>query len=147
MQNTKLIQEKLHFADVSHLKLIWRNSMTWKQTGSRLKCRALDVKNTDAFLKGRLFQLHNVIEAQQFDREILSAIFEVAHEMETIEKKSRGNQILKGFLMATSFYEPSTRTRLSFESAMKRLGGEVLTTKNAREFLSAAKGETVEGNY
>ncbi|KAM0021642.1 putative RNA polymerase sigma factor, region, winged helix-like DNA-binding domain superfamily [Helianthus debilis subsp. tardiflorus] len=36
-------------ANVSHLKLTWRNSMTWKQTGSRLKCRALDVKNTDAF--------------------------------------------------------------------------------------------------
>ncbi|KAJ4886994.1 hypothetical protein Rs2_26742 [Raphanus sativus] len=46
--------------------------------------------------------------------------------------------------MATLFYEPSTRTRLSFESAMKRLGGEVLTTENAREFSSAAKGETLE---
>ncbi|KAL6999222.1 aspartate carbamoyltransferase [Sarracenia purpurea var. burkii] len=47
--------------------------------------------------------------------------------------------------MATLFYEPCTRTRLSFESAMKRLGGEVLTTENAREFSSAAKGETLEG--
>ncbi|EFJ11648.1 hypothetical protein SELMODRAFT_235243 [Selaginella moellendorffii] len=52
--------------------------------------------------------------------------------------------MLKGYLMATLFYEPSTRTRLSFESAMKRLGGEVLTTENAREFSSAAKGETLE---
>ncbi|KAF5813469.1 putative aspartate carbamoyltransferase [Helianthus annuus] len=77
-----------------------------------------------------------------FDREILNAIFEVAREMETIEKKSCGNQILKVFLMATLFYEPSTRTRLSFESAMKQLGGEVLTTENAREFSSAAKGDT-----
>jgi aspartate carbamoyltransferase catalytic subunit len=47
--------------------------------------------------------------------------------------------------MATLFYEPSTRTRLSFEAAMRRLGGEVLTTENAREFSSAAKGETLEG--
>ncbi|KAM0021645.1 putative aspartate carbamoyltransferase [Helianthus debilis subsp. tardiflorus] len=131
-------------ANVSHLKLTWRNSMTWKRTGSRLKCRALDVRNTDAFLKGRLFQLDDVIEAQQFDREILSAIFKVAREMEMIEKKSHANQILKGFLMATSFYEPSTRTRLSFESAMKRLGGKVLTTENARDFSSAAKGEIHE---
>ena len=61
------------------------------------------------------------------------------------EKNSPGSQILKGYLMATLFYEPSTRTRLSFESAMKRLGGEVLTTENAREFSSAAKGETLEG--
>ncbi|XP_076937795.1 aspartate carbamoyltransferase 1, chloroplastic-like [Bidens hawaiensis] len=131
-------------ADVSRIKLTWHNSMTWKQTGSRLKCRALEVEKNHAFLKGELFQLDDVIEAQQFDREILSAIFEVAREMETIEKKSRGNQILKGYLMATLFYEPSTRTRLSFESAMKRLGGEVLTTENAREFSSAAKGETLE---
>ena len=65
--------------------------------------------------------------------------------MEKIEKNSPGSQVLKGYLMATLFYEPSTRTRLSFESAMKRLGGEVLTTENAREFSSAAKGETLEG--
>ncbi|KAL2473066.1 Aspartate carbamoyltransferase [Forsythia ovata] len=64
--------------------------------------------------------------------------------MEKIEKNSTGSRMLKGYLMATLFYEPSTRTRLSFESAMKRLGGEVLTTENAREFSSAAKGETLE---
>lgn len=90
------------------------------------------------------FELDDIIEAQQFDRDVLSAIFEVAREMEKIEKNSPGSRILKGYLMATLFYEPSTRTRLSFESAMKRLGGEVLTTENAREFSSAAKGETLE---
>ncbi|KAJ6828354.1 aspartate carbamoyltransferase, chloroplastic-like [Iris pallida] len=58
-----------------------------------------------------------------------------------------GSRLLNGFLMATLFYEPSTRTRLSFESAMKRLGGEVLTTENVREFSSAAKGETMEGAF
>ncbi|XP_068658983.1 aspartate carbamoyltransferase, chloroplastic-like [Aristolochia californica] len=93
---------------------------------------------------GEKFQLDDVIEAQQFDRDILNAIFEVAWEMEKIEKNSSNCQILRGYLMATLFYEPSTRTRLSFESAMKRLGGEVLTTENAREFSSAAKGETLE---
>nr|KAJ0218837.1 hypothetical protein LSAT_V11C300140060 [Lactuca sativa] len=53
---------------------------------------------------------------------------------------------LNPFSIATLFYEPSTRTMISFESAMKRLGGEVLTTENAREFSSAAKGETLEVN-
>jgi aspartate carbamoyltransferase catalytic subunit len=46
--------------------------------------------------------------------------------------------------MAALFYEPSTRTRLSFEAAMLRLGGSAMGTDNAREFSSAAKGETLE---
>ncbi|XP_076914879.1 aspartate carbamoyltransferase 1, chloroplastic-like [Bidens hawaiensis] len=111
---------------------------------NNIQCRAIQVETARPFVKGDRFQLKDVIEAQQFDRDTMSAIFEVAREMETIEKGTRGSHMLNGFLMSTLFYEPSTRTRLSFESAMKRLGGEVLTTENAREFSSAAKGETLE---
>eukprot|EP00250_Pteridium_aquilinum_P016616 c23199_g1_i1 orf=446-1633(-) len=93
---------------------------------------------------GQRFPLDDVIEAQQFDRDLLGRIFDVARLMEDLEKAREAQDVLKGYLMATLFYEPSTRTRLSFESAMKRLGGEVLTTENAREFSSAAKGETLE---
>ncbi|XP_044497924.1 aspartate carbamoyltransferase 1, chloroplastic [Mangifera indica] len=133
----------------SRLLLLNEKSMKWKQTQkfclkNSVQCRALEIENTPSFMLGKKFQLDDVIEAQQFDRDTLSAIFAVAREMEKIEKNSPGSQILKGYLMATLFYEPSTRTRLSFESAMKRLGGEVLTTENAREFSSAAKGETLE---
>lgn len=101
-------------------------------------------KECFTFSTGDKFHLEDVIEAQQFNKEILSGIFEVAQQMEIIEKDPAGGQVLRGYLMATLFYEPSTRTRLSFESAMKRLGGEVLTTENAREFSSVAKGETLE---
>ncbi|BAT80683.1 hypothetical protein LR48_Vigan07g024900 [Vigna angularis] len=104
---------------------------------------ALQVESAPSSV-GQNFQFDDVIEAQQFDRETLNAIFEVARSMESIESNSSGSQMLNGYLMATLFYEPSTRTRLSFESAMKRLGGDVLTTENAREFSSAAKGETLE---
>ncbi|KAK4398554.1 Aspartate carbamoyltransferase 1, chloroplastic [Sesamum angolense] len=120
----------------------WRRGKLSPKSG--LQCKALEVDTKHSFSLGNKFQLEDVIEAQQFDRDTLTAIFEVALEMEKIEKNSAGSQILKGYLMATLFYEPSTRTRLSFESAMKRLGGEVLTTENAREFSSAAKGETLE---
>ena len=51
---------------------------------------------------------------------------------------------LRGRLLATLFYEPSTRTRFSFESAMYRLGGQVLSAENAARASSAAKGESLE---
>ncbi|XP_031247722.1 aspartate carbamoyltransferase 2, chloroplastic-like [Pistacia vera] len=99
--------------------------MKWKQTPkfslkNSVQCRALEIENKP-FTIGKKFQLGDVIEAQQFDRDTLSAIFDVAHEMEKIEKNSPRSQILKGYLMATLFYEPSTRTRLSFESAINWL--------------------------
>ncbi len=87
--------------------------------------------------------LKHVVEAQQFDRDLMAEIFSVAREMEDVVQHY-GSNILSRRMMATLFYEPSTRTRLSFESAMKRLGGDVLTTESAQEFSSAAKGETLE---
>src|SRR5438045_6441371 len=56
----------------------------------------------------------------------------------------RASGRLQGRVLAALFYEPSTRTRLSFEAAMLRLGGRTIGTDNAREFSSAAKGETLE---
>ena len=77
----------------------------------------------------------------QFDRADLERLFA---EADRARSRPRGEQPLAGFTLATLFYEPSTRTRLSFESAMLRLGGSVISTENAREFSSAIKGETVE---
>ena len=88
-------------------------------------------------------RLKHVVEAQQFDRELMADIFTVAREMEQVVQHY-GSNLLNRRVMATLFYEPSTRTRLSFESAMKRLGGDAVTTESAQEFSSAAKGETLE---
>jgi len=83
--------------------------------------------------------LDHVVSAAQFDRPLLDALFARATALEG----TRGNS-LSGRIMATLFYEPSTRTRLSFESAMLRMGGSVLGTEAAHVFSSAMKGETLE---
>ncbi|MEW5297825.1 MAG: hypothetical protein WDW36_001007 [Sanguina aurantia] len=71
----------------------------------------------------------------------MQIIFDEAKRMETLKP---GSDLLRGYIMSTLFYEPSTRTRLSFESAMNRLGGSVVSTESAGEYSSAAKGETLE---
>jgi aspartate carbamoyltransferase catalytic subunit len=83
--------------------------------------------------------LDHVLSAAQFDRPLLDSLFARAGALEG----TRGHS-LSGRIMATLFYEPSTRTRLSFESAMLRLGGSVLGTEAAHVFSSAMKGETLE---
>lgn len=83
--------------------------------------------------------LRHLTETQQFDRELLQKLFSLATELE-----DHRNGDLHGKILAALFYEPSTRTRFSFESAMMRLGGDVLTAENANEVSSAVKGETLE---
>jgi aspartate carbamoyltransferase catalytic subunit len=83
--------------------------------------------------------MKHLIEAQALTRPVIETLFKRANELE-----KRPESTLSGKIMASLFYEPSTRTRFSFESAMHRLGGSVITTENAKEFSSASKGETIE---
>lgn len=86
-------------------------------------------------------ELRHVTSARQFDTKFLRKLFALADK---IKRGQYNKTALAGKIMATLFYEPSTRTRLSFEAAMLRLGGSVITTENAAEFSSAIKGETLE---
>ncbi len=82
--------------------------------------------------------LNHIIESQQFSPDVLFKLFKRADEL-----RIKTDFCLKGKILATLFYEPSTRTRLSFESAMLKLGGNVISTENAKEFSSAVKGESL----
>jgi len=84
-------------------------------------------------------RLEHVVSSEQFDRPLLDALFRRAASLEGVRDDRLAHRI-----MASLFYEPSTRTRLSFESAMLRLGGSVLGTEAAHTFSSAIKGETLE---
>ncbi|MBI1919094.1 aspartate carbamoyltransferase [Candidatus Microgenomates bacterium] len=86
----------------------------------------------------------HIIEAQQFTHSWLEEqLFPLADQMEAVAQGG-GNLSLVGKRLFNLFYEPSTRTRISFESAMQLLGGQVSGTENARAFSSAVKGETLE---
>jgi aspartate carbamoyltransferase catalytic subunit len=87
-----------------------------------------------------MFRNRDVLSILDFSRGELEKIFRVARRMERIEK--RGSRLLDGKILATAFFEPSTRTRLSFETAMLRLGGSVIGFSES-EGTSIAKGENL----
>jgi aspartate carbamoyltransferase catalytic subunit len=89
-------------------------------------------------------EIRHVLESKQFrDRQVLEQLFKEAERMENLSRSGQLPQPMNGKVMASLFYEPSTRTRLSFESAMTRLGGSVIGTEAASHFSSAVKGESL----
>ena len=84
----------------------------------------------------------HITSTKQFSREDTDAVLREAAKMEEVLKKGKGS-LLEGKILAALFYEPSTRTRLSFETAMQRLGGNVITAEGL-QFSSMYKGETIE---
>ncbi len=88
-------------------------------------------------------KLQHVVESQQFTVPLLMELFDRARGMERIVARG-GSLDYQNRIMATLFYSPSTRTRFSFEAAMHRLGGRVLSTEHANAFSSEIDGEQVE---
>jgi aspartate carbamoyltransferase catalytic subunit len=87
--------------------------------------------------------LNHVLESQQFTVPLLMELFERSQGMERVVARG-GSLDYQNRIMTTLFYAPSTRTRLSFEAAMHRLGGRVLSTEHAGAFSSEIEGEQVE---
>lgn len=92
--------------------------------------------------------MKHILTAQQFTSNELEDICTRADYMRDHSRELTGRRRLiashNGLMLATIFYEPSTRTRMSFEFAAERLGIRVRSTENAAEFSSSAKGETIE---
>src|SRR5208282_4176944 len=88
-------------------------------------------------------KLKHVVESQQFTVPLLMELFVRARGMERLVARG-GSLDYQNRIMATVFYAPSTRTRFSFEAAMHRLGGRVLSTEQARVFSSEIEGEQLE---
>lgn len=83
--------------------------------------------------------MRHIISSKQFSRADIDYLMSEARKMDTILSKW-GSRMFDEKIMATLFYEPSTRTRLSFESAMHRLGGKVISETDVT-FSSQSKGE------
>jgi aspartate carbamoyltransferase catalytic subunit len=99
--------------------------------------RVLKVK---LLLDATYFKGRDIISMRDFNREHIDFILDKATDMMPLLDK--GSDLAKGKVMATLFFEPSTRTRLSFESAMSRLGGNVIGFAEPK-VSSVAKGETL----
>lgn len=88
------------------------------------------------------FKGKHILHGNQFSKEDLDKIMQVADEFEQGLEKGQTYDLMKGKVLATLFFEPSTRTRLSFESAMLRLGGGIISVASGAT-SSAAKGESI----
>jgi aspartate carbamoyltransferase len=88
------------------------------------------------------FKGKDILHGNQFSKKDIDAIIKIASNFEKELKKKDFFTLLEGKILATLFYEPSTRTRLSFEAAMQRLGGGVISMGSV-ESSSVAKGETL----
>jgi aspartate carbamoyltransferase catalytic subunit len=84
----------------------------------------------------------HILSVDQFARSDIEHIFAVADEMRPYAERARITRVLQGAIMSNMFFEPSTRTRISFGCAFNLLGGEVRETSEVRA-SSLAKGESL----
>lgn len=86
--------------------------------------------------------MKHVLSSKQYDRQALEELFELTDKIKA-EPQNFSNK-LSDKIIAIMFYEPSTRTRLSFETAALKLGAKIICTENATSNSSGKKGETIQ---
>jgi len=86
--------------------------------------------------------MDKLLDCKKFTKESLMELFELASKIKAHTENY--TEELKNKVVAVMFFEPSTRTRMSFEAAIQRLGGKMIVTENGRENSSARKGESLE---
>jgi aspartate carbamoyltransferase catalytic subunit len=87
--------------------------------------------------------MKHLLSSKDLTRDEVLALFVRAGEFLPVVKERRRLNLAEGKILATLFYEPSTRTRFSFETAMLRLGGMVISNADMGSTSSAKKGETL----
>ena len=80
----------------------------------------------------RSFLGRDILTLKDFSRDDFMRVFQVADDLRPYARDRRNTDLLKGKTLLTAFYQPSTRTRLSTEAAMHRLGGHVLGFSDAK---------------
>ncbi|GAC20543.1 aspartate carbamoyltransferase [Paraglaciecola arctica] len=88
------------------------------------------------------FKGSHILSVSQFDRDAIERVFNVAHQMLPYAKRQKRTTVLNGAILGNLFFEPSTRTRVSFGTAFNLLGGEVRETTGLSN-SALAKGESL----
>jgi aspartate carbamoyltransferase catalytic subunit len=88
--------------------------------------------------------MRHILDTKQFSKDDVEQILASAEKMESQCKSGKIEKLLENKIIACVFFEPSTRTRLSFETAALKLGANVISVENAASNSSAYKGESIE---
>lgn len=90
------------------------------------------------------FHQKNILSLRQFDKKSLEKLFNATSDYKAVQDRRDMSEVLKGKVVTLLFFEPSSRTRGSFEAAIKYLGGQTILVENPLKTSSVAKGETLE---
>lgn len=90
----------------------------------------------------KIFELKNIISIKDFEKSDIDYIIDEASKLEDIAKSKKISEELKGKILGLMFFEPSTRTKMSFETSMKRLSGACIGFEDT-DSSSVSKGESI----